>query len=303
MSSYTIIKNNSILIDLASDIADQGWTISAGIASHSGCNSGYIEKSFDLSSGTQWTFKYIIPSITTGNMNIVVGGQEGISRTVPGLYEETFTVTGNNVLVRFFSTGVNSLELLQVFAPSQTKGGRTIMFNEDGDKWVGDISANPEMMCKFIGDFFMFDEGRMWVCNSDLVPRNNFFGTQYPSKITFYVNLSPTEVKNYFSMRQKSTALWTAANDGDIFLFPSEGKPDGQSSRLKSGRFRRLNGDWFADFLRDLNDPRFSTTAEALTKGALLQGNVMKITLENNDTTEVRLLSVDIEVGPQNYTY
>lgn len=300
MSSYTIIKNQSILIDLPSDIADQGWTISGGTAYHSGCNSGYIERLFDLSTATQWTFRYIIPSITTGSINIIVNGEVGISRTVAGTYEETFNVTGNNILVRFFSTGINQVQVLQIFAPSEESNAVTLLFNEDADKWVGNHSAHPEMMRKFINDFFMFKDGRLWVCNSDLVPRNNFFGIQYPSIITFYCNINPTEVKNFHSMRQKSNKRWSVP---EIEIFPYYGKPEGQKSRLKIDRFRSLQGDWFADFLRDLNDPRFTTELDALMKGAELQGSVMKVTIRNDDTVEVRLLSVDILTSKSEYTY
>lgn len=300
MSSYTIIKNQSILIDLPSDIADQGWTISGGTAYHSGCNSGYIERLFDLSTATQWTFRYIIPSITTGSINIIVNGEVGISRTVAGTYEETFNVTGNNILVRFFSTGINQLQVLQIFAPSEESNAITLLFNEYADKWVGNHSAHPEMMRKFINDFFMFEDGRLWVCNSDLVPRNNFFGIQYPSIITFYCNINPTEIKNFHGMRQKSNKRWSVP---DIEIFPYYGKPEGQKSRLKKDRFRSLQGDWFADFLRDINDPRFTTELDSLMRGADLQGSVMKITIRNDDIVEVRLLSIDVIVSKSDYTY
>jgi len=300
MASYTILKNTSLLIDLPSDMAEQGWLVSDTIAYHEGCNSGYIEKVFNLSSSTTWTFTYTILSMTSGSINIVVGGNVGISRTAPGTYSETFTITGSSVLVRFFSTGVNSLQLLQIYSPLQNTSSRTLLFNEDANKWVGDQSAHPEMMSKFINDFFMFDHGRMWICNSDEVPRNNFFGVQYTSQIVFYCNLNPTEVKLFHSMRQKSNKVWSVP---DITIFPYYGKPNGQKSRLKKGRFKSKQGDFFADFLRDLSDPRFTSNLDALLNGAKLQGSVMKITIENDDITEVRLLSIDITVSKSEYTY
>lgn len=301
MASYTILKNESITIDLPSDIADQGWVVSGGTASHSGCNSGYIERLFDLSEAEEWTFRYTIPSITSGVIIMLVDGQTGETRTTPGTYEETFEVTGQ-VLVRFFSDGVNQIEFLKVFKAVTEPNSVTVAFSEDANRWVGYYSYKPEFMVKFINDFFVFRNGELWEQNVNPL-RNNYFGTQYTSKLTFYVNLSPTEVKNFFSMRQKSNKVWTAENNGDILIYPSDGKPEGQVSRLKRGRFKRLNDDFFADFLRDINDPRFLTEEEALFKGALLQGNVMKVRLENNDTSEVRLLSVDITVSKQNYTY
>ncbi len=302
MASYDILKNQPLVVNLPTDYAVQGWIVSENKGYHSGCNSGYMDRVFNLSSATQWTFKYKIIEFTSGSVNIVVNGVNGISHSEIGEFTETFNVTGPNVLVRFFSTGVNAIEVLQVYPTLDFSEGTTLAFSEDADKWVTYYSYIPEQMNKFVNDFFVFKNGRLWEQNTNEV-RNNFFGVQYTSKIIFYVNLSPSEVNNYFSMRQKSNKVWTSANDGDIYIYPSEGKPDGQRSRLKRGRFKRLQTDWFVDFLRDLSDPRFTTEDEALFKGALLQGNVMKITIENDDTTEVRMFSIDVTVSKQDLTY
>lgn len=298
MASYTILKNESITIDLPSDIADQGWVVSGGTASHSGCNSGYIERMFDLSEAEEWTFRYTIPSITSGVIIMLVDGQTGETRTTPGTYEETFEVTGP-VLVRFFSDGVNQIEFLKVFKAVTEPNSVTVAFSEDANRWVGYYSYKPEFMVKFINDFFVFRNGELWEQNVNPL-RNNFFGVQYTSKIEFYCNLNPTQVKIFHSMREKSNKAWSAP---ELLIYPYYGKPEGQLSRLKKGRFRSLQGDWFSDFLRDMNDPRYLTEEEALFKGAELQGSLMKVTIENSDTVEVRLLSVDILVSPSDYTY
>lgn len=299
MASYTIIKNNSINIDLPSDIADQGWTISGGIAYHSGCNSGYIERLFDFTGAEEWTFRYTIPSLTSGSINIVVDGETGISRTVAGTYEETFEVTGSNKLVRFFSTGINELQVVKVFKEEQLSNAITMAFSEDANKWVGNRSYTPEFMVKFINDFFIFKDGELWEQNVNPI-RNNFFGVQYPSVITFYCNLNPTTVKNFYSMRQKSNKVWSVP---EIEIPARYGKPNGQRSRLKKGRFKSYQGDFFADFLRDMEDPRFDNELDALMNGATLQGNYAKITIENNDTTEVRLVSIDLTLSLSQFTY
>ena len=131
--------------------------------------------------------------------------------------------------------------------------------------------------------------------------RNNFFGVQYTSKITVIVNVNPTEIKNYFSMRQKSNKVWGVPS---IIIPPSEGKVNGMESMIKSGNFQVLNnGDFFAEFLRDMTDPRFSTELEALFRGAQLQGNYAIITFENTSTEEIRTLSIDFIVSKQDYTY
>lgn len=284
---------------MAYDYSIQGWTVSGGVAYHSECNAGYINRVFDLSSDTEWTFRYKILSLESGTVNIVVDGVSGTVRNSPGIYEETFTTSNNNATVSFYATGEASLEYVQVFSPNQEVKGTTMSFNEDVNEWISDLPFVPEFMNKFVDRFFVFKDGEIWENNINEV-RNNFFGEQYPSIVQFYVNLEPTVVKNFYTIRLKSNKVWAATR---IYIPPRDGKSQGQLSRLKKGRFKSYQGDFFAEFMRDLNDPRFINELDALTKGALLQGNWMEITLENNDTTEVRMMSVDVQVSPSQYTY
>lgn len=298
MASYEILKNQPLVVNLPNDYADQGWIVSDNKGYHSGCNSGYIEKYFDLSSANEWTFKYNVLEYTSGTINIVVNGVSGTVNNSVGEKQDTFTVTGNNVLVRFFSTGTNALEVLQVYAEARYVGGTTLAFNEDADKWVSYFSYVPEFMHKFINSFFTFRNGQMWEHNINET-RNNFYGEQFSSKITFYCNVSPTAIKNYHSLREKSNKVWSVT---DIEIPAYFGKPNGQKSRLKKGRFKNHMGDFYADFLKDQNDPRFTTQLDALMKGADLQGGIMKLTIENNDVVEVRLLSLELILSLQENT-
>lgn len=299
MASYSIIKNTELVVNLLGDYGQQGWVVSQNIAYHSGCNAGYIKTTLDLSTALEWTFRYKILDLTSGTVNIVVDGVNGVSRTVSGTYEDTFTVNDPDTIVQFYATGVSSLELLQVYPDNDLFEGTTLAFNEDADRWVTYYSYIPEFMNKFINGFYTFKNGQLWEHNVNET-RNNFYSQQFNSVITFYCNLNPTEVKNFYSMRQKSNKVWSAT---DIEIPPRYGKPDGQRSRLKKGRFRSLQGDWFSEFLRDLSDPRFATELEALMGGAELSGNYMKITIQNTDTSEVKLFSIDISVSLSQFTY
>lgn len=299
MASYEVSENQTLTVNLLDDFTDQGWIVSQGTAFHSGCNSGYIRLNVDLSSYGSWTFVYTIQSITSGIVRIVVDGVSGIDRTSAGTYEETFSSSNPNAVIEFYATGISAVSSVSIFSPETANDGRTLAFNEDANRWVTDYSFVPEFMIKFINSFFSFQNGQLWEHNVNPI-RNNFYGVQYPSIVTFYVNIEPTVVKNFYTIRLKSNKVWTATN---IYIPPREGKSKGQVSRLKKGRFRSYQGDWFAEFMRDINDPRFINELDALTKGALLQGNWMEITLENTDTTEVRMMSVDVQVSPSQYTY
>lgn len=301
MGSISTIRNQAVVIDLPSDFSDNGWIISENAAIHSGCNSGYIYLTNSiLEENTEYTIEYEVFNYSSGLVRSVVGETNGTSRISNGIYTEILT-TDDDGSFKFYSDGNLSIRYLTINPTTEdtTDNSVTLAFNEKEDKWVTYYSWKPEIMCKFGNSFLTFKDGGLWEQNVNEL-RNNFYGVQYSSKITFYCNVSPQEVKTFFSMRQKSNKVWEVP---EIVILPREGKPDGQLSRLKKGRFRSLQGDWFADFLRDLSDKRFTTELEALTKGADLQGGIMKVTIENTDTTEVRLLAVDILFSKQNFTY
>lgn len=297
MASYTIIKNQELVVNLPYDFSIQGWEVSEKIAYHSGCNPGYIKYFMDLSASDEWTFRFEILSLTSGTVNIIVDGVDGTVWNTTGFKEEVFEVSGANTEIQFYATGTCSIRVLQVYPELESTDGTSLWFNEDADRWVTYWSAIPEFMHKFKSGFFAFREGGLWEQNVNEV-RNNFFGEQFTSKITFYCNLNADEVKNFFSMRQKSNKVWGVPN---IEIPPRYGKPEGQKSRLKKGNFKHLQGDWYGSFLKDLSDPRFTTELNALMGGADLQGNIMRIEMENTSTSEVRLTSVQIIVSLSAY--
>lgn len=302
MGAYTVVKNKPFFIDLSADYVDQGWTVSNGVACHSGCNSGYLPMTMNLSSAAQWTFRYKILNRTSGGINIIVNGVSGTVNSAVGEFSDTFTVTGPSVLVQFFSDGINCLSLLQIFSPTQTTTGTTFMFNEDANRFIQYSDYKPEFMLKFKNKSFGFKNGSLWENNINPI-RNNFFGVQYKSLIKFYfIGNDAEEVKKLYGIEINSNEVWACPNNTDIKIFPNFRKPNGIFSRLKKGNFVNIQGKWYADFLKTLNDPRFNTEIEALMKGGDLIGQVAEITIENTSTTEVRLISVDIFYTKQNYT-
>lgn len=301
MGTYSAISGQTLTIDLLEDSRDNGWIISGNKAIHSGCNAGIIElKTASYKVGVPNTFEYEVSGLTSGGVELRVGANTSPSRTSNGIYKDVFTPALNDK-VRFYSNGNLALEFFAVY-PVQGEGesnGVTFGFYEKENKWGGNFSYLPENMVRFVNGFYTFKNGELWKHNTNEL-RNNFYGEQFTSQISFYVHLNPDEVKLFENMRQHSNKVWSAI---DIEIPPYFGKPNGQKSRLKKGRFKNLQGSWFASFLRDINDSRFSTDLESLMRGAELQGNVMKITIENDDLVEVRLVSVDIIVSLSQYTY
>lgn len=302
--SLTIFQNQIGYVDPATSILDTGWTISGEYAQHQSCNSGSIKSitSLGLIVGHQYTITYTVSDYISGSVKVVCGASNGLNRASNGTYTETLTCTTIPQL-SFFSDGALKISLLSFYdTESGTQSGATICFNEKYNTWTTEYSAMPELWIKFIDQLYSVKNGQLWQHNTNET-RNNFYGEQFSSKITFYINVNPEVVKNFYTMRQRSTSAWGSPNDGDINILSYKGKPNGQKSRLKKGNYRNLMGDFYADFLRDLSDPRFIDPNDALFKGAVLAGTVMEVTIENNDVTLVRLVEVDVKTSKQNYSY
>lgn len=299
MGSVTLIKGQTANINLLEDSRDNGWLISGGKAIHNGCNQGYIELlNSNYTVGVPNVFRFVVSGYSSGNVNIQVGANNGATRTANGVYEQTFTPALNDK-VRFYSDGNLTVEVLAIYPFTEVSNGVTVGFDEKYNKWVSYYSYEPEMMINALNGFFTSKNGGMWRHGVNET-RNNFYGQQFTSIVRFYVNLNPTQVKNFYSIREKSNKVWAVT---DATIPARYGKPNGQRSRIKKGNFKHYQGDWQADFLRDILDPRYLTELDALLKGAELQGNYMRITLENVDEVEVRMLSVDISVSPSENTY
>jgi hypothetical protein len=120
-----------------------------------------------------------------------------------------------------------------------------------------------------------------------------YYGQKYPSVIVFNANVAFDQEKDFYTFYIDGNKPWSI----DVTIPSTEGKTNGQKSRIKKGNFKWYKGKYVADFLRDMNDARFDTELQALMKGAYLQGKVMKVTMTVDSDDHVELVSVSIDVS------
>lgn len=297
MGFYTILRNSSLSIDLNSDYQDNGWSVSDGVAIHDGLNSGgLINYIFRTIPQELYRIRMNVIEALNGVLIVYVGGVVAQEILSPGQYDFSITAIDNSGM-SFWSDG--DVAFTDVIVTSGETEFRTILFHDNGNKFAGEISYTADTMTKFLDDFYTFKNGVPWKHNVNET-RNSFYGEVYPSEITFVFNPENTKVKTLDSIRIVGNYPWFIKR---VYVRPREGKPNGQISRLKPNRFKRLQGQWFADFLRDINDPRFPNELESLFKGALLQGEVAEITMSILTEKEMRLTSVDIVYDDSLYSY
>lgn len=302
--SLNIIKNQTGYVNPAISILDTGWTISGKYAIHTSCNSGIIKAlgSLGIQLGKPYVIKYTVDNYVSGTVQLKAGTASGVVRNANGEYEETITFVGNTTL-SFFSDGALRISVLKFYDPANaTSAATTISFHEGSNSWGAEYDIAPEQIIKFIDQFLIIVNGDLWLQESNSL-YNNFCGVQYVSKITFIANDNPTVVKVFFSERIEANSRWFSPDKGDINIKPTEGKSLGMSSRLKKNNYKNYQGSFFADFLRNMDDPRFETELEALFKGAELRGRVMEITIQNEENTESILFEIDIKSATSNYSY
>jgi hypothetical protein len=308
MGSISMIVGQMGYVDPVSDFSDSGWVISGGFAQHFPCNPGLVSYKGDLTqlgliTGQQYDLTYTVDNYVSGQVYPIFGAVNGTPQTGNVVnFEQTFTYDGNPN-IQFYSDGslrISAFEIaIHLLNPDN---GQTLAFCEKFKKWSTYYSLEPENSIRYGDKLFSFKNGQLWK-NNDSSVYNNFYGVQYESEITFYVNVDDQVVKNFFSARQVASSVWGSPNQGDIFILPYEGKPNGQQSRLKKGNYKQLQGDYFADFLRDMTDPRYTDVVKALFNGAELQGKIMQVTIRNDSNTFVRIVSMDFMTDNQNYSY
>lgn len=181
---------------------------------------------------------------------------------------------------------------------------RVVGFNEDKNGFDGDYSFMPECFGCIGINMVSFKDGQLWIhANSQAenqVPCN-FYGDQYDCTVTFALNVEPGTVKIPKNMRIRADKAWSSPL---IEVLPNASFEEGMKSRLKPNKFKLYEGQWCADFLRDMNDTKAEflaigdtaiREATALLQGRLIRGEAILITLQLDDPSILsNLESVDI---------
>ena len=300
MPVLTLIQGQSTLVDPRSLYADSGWDIGGKYATHYPCFAGTMEyvPLFPFKNGVQYDISYQVDQYTTGVVRSELGAETGTNNSSIGVFTDTYTFnTGDKI--KFYSDGGLRVVLIQI-AEHVTEieaNNNTFSFNETHNKGVANYSYTPDGMLKFSDRFFSFKNGTLW--EHDINPiRNNFYGVQYSSQITFVVNTDYRLDKLFYNIRLDAKGKWSApvlqTVGGNQF-------PNGMLSVLKSGNFKLIDGKLWADILSDVNDPNFATISDpiqrrlkALFGGRKLQGGWLIVTLQCSDTTMAQVSSAEI---------
>lgn len=129
---------------------------------------------------------------------------------------------------------------------SCNKKDYTITFDEKVKGWTSFHSYHPDFMMGMNNKFFTFSGGNLYKHNSDTSNRNNFYGVEYPSKISLMINESPSDIKFLQAVSLEGSHPWETS----IEAYVSD-VSDVIKSSLKETDFTKKEGLWYAHARRN----------------------------------------------------
>ena len=155
-----------------------------------------------------------------------------------------------------------------------------------GQRAVDWVQALSQGFCTFMG-------GDIWVHNSTDVPRNNLFGIQRNSKVGIVANEKADIIKFLDSIGINSDGKWEIES---ITIPKTLNYPNGMYSKIPKERFKKREGIWQSEFLRNMKTSSGTISAIEAIKGEPLKGNSAYLILKNTDTTECKLFKININM-------
>lgn len=296
MGRVTVQKNTTLPIPALNDVVDSGWAVSGGNLSHTACSPGFaIHNSFETTPSEEYVVEFEVIGWVSGQVYPIIGGTQGSPVSANGKYTQTLVAT-DDTGISFWSDG--ELTVTNLSISSGDRESVTLGYFNEGRRFTSFYSFDPEFFGRYMNKLFTFKNGTLWEQEKG-EKNNNFYGEQYDSEIEIVLNVQHTAVKNLYSMRLVGNKPWEV----EIEIPPRDGKSEGQKTRMKVKRFKKGQGHWFANVLKDMNDPRFGDEVTALFNGADMQGATARIRLKNTLDKPVRLVSIDIDTAVSPYSY
>lgn len=128
----------------------------------------------------------------------------------------------------------------------------TIGFQESGYSsqnkgWTSRYSFVPEKMMGMNNQLYSFKNGELYIHNSENVPKNNFYGVQYNSKVTTIINQGSQDDKIFKTLVLEGNKPWSAKLTTNY-----------TESTIKKSEFNNRESRWFSYIRKNesINDLR-----------------------------------------------
>ena len=138
-----------------------------------------------------------------------------------------------------------------------------------------------------------FLRGDLWVHNQpeSLVDRVNFFDEKKDYIVGAVANEQPNMIKVLDSLGIHTDGTWEVTS---VTIPKTLNYPHGMKSRIPLGKFKRREGIWRSEFLRNMNTTSDTDSVLDLMRGEELRGQSAYIILKNTSTIQVKLYKIDV---------
>lgn len=174
--------------------------------------------------------------------SIPYSGEFGISKNPESFaeygYQVYFTDKARNAVLRLSMDGLTVISNYGMSDFFRDKFNletleESIAFKEGVDGWTSRLSFVPESGLSLNGKYYTFKSGELWKHYNSGTNYNNFYNTQYDSKVKFIYNQDPSTIKSFKTLGYEGTANWYADSI----------ETDAQSGKVPT--FINKEGKWF----------------------------------------------------------
>lgn len=155
--------------------------------------------------------------------------------------QDLLTLTNNFAVVGVYDISKNEYVVSLYVIDGLNIQGETLAFNERHNRWSSFYSFIPDCFCQNGVGVVSFRLGSLYTHDTNSV-QGEFYGVQFPSKVEFYLNADPSDVKVLEAIGEESTFIWELDFVTNV---------EGQQSNLIEADFVKKEGVYYAPTWRD----------------------------------------------------
>ena len=194
--------------------------------------------------------------------------------------------------------------MLQIDLISQSSGSHYLLFGMDSTSlssfelqiWITKYGKRAVDWLQSLSlGWISFMGGDLWVMNQpeSVVDRCNFFGEKKDMVVGVVANENPNMIKVMDSIGIHTDSEWEVES---VTIPKTLNYPNGMSSRIPINRFKRREGIFRAEFLRNMKTSGDAEIVLDLMRGEPLRGYAAFIVIKNTSTSQVKLFKVDFNM-------
>jgi len=182
---------------------------------------------------------------------------------------------------------------------------KAFIWNEEVGTWKGDMeyvdmNGVPPEKFEFIGRHYVSFLGTTLWKHEENELRNVFYGNQVKLELSVVFNVDPIKGKLYKVLEYMGRGIWSCPEKGNLKI-PLAYSFDSKDlvTRLKENQFKRVTGKNYATILKDMESYGVDLNElKSLLNGRDMKGNILYVTIVNNDNTEAFISTVSVLYQP-----